>query len=99
MEHLLIIESNITDPSWVQEYLVKVTPLVLAHGGSYLTRSSKIELLEGNGKPQYSLVARFPTKEAALTFYHSDDYAPFRAARQQGSTSRFLLVAVENAVA
>lgn len=99
MEHLLIVEANITDPSWIKEYLEKVTPLVLAHGGSYITRSSAIELLEGDGKPQYCLVARFPSKEAALTFYNSDEYGPFKAARQKGSTSRFLLVAVENGVA
>ena len=99
MEHLIIVETDITDPSWVQEYLNKVTPLVLSHGGSYITRSSSAELLEGAHKPQYSLVAKFPTKEAALVFYNSDEYAPFKAARQNGSKSKFLLVPVENGTA
>lgn len=96
MEYLIIVETDITDPSWVQEYLVKVTPLVISHGGSYITRTSAIEVLEGNHKPQYSLVAKFPAKEAALSFYSSEEYAPFKAARQDGSKSRFLLVPVEN---
>lgn len=96
MEHLIIVETDITDPSWVQEYLVKVTPLVLARGGSYITRSSASEVLEGDHKPQYSLVAKFPTKETALSFYNSEEDAPFKAARQGGSKSRFLLVPVEN---
>lgn len=99
MEHLIIVETDITDPSWVQDYLIKVTPLVLSHGGSYITRSSASKLLEGEHKPQYSLVAKFPSKEAALEFYNSDEYAPFKAARQKGSRSRFVLVPVENGAA
>jgi uncharacterized protein (DUF1330 family) len=99
MEHLLIVETDITDPSWVQDYLVKVTPLVLSHGGIYITRTSASELLEGKRKPQYSLVAKFPSKEAALGFYHSEEYAPFKASRQKGSKGKFLLVPVENGAA
>lgn len=96
MEHLIIVETDITDPSWMQEYLVKVTPLVLSYGGSYITRTSAVELLEGECKPQYSLVAKFPSKEAALNFYNSEEYALPKAARQNGSESKFLLVPVEN---
>jgi uncharacterized protein (DUF1330 family) len=96
MEHLLIIETDISDPSWVREYLIKVTPLVISSGGKYITRSSTIELLEGDRKPQYCLVAKFPTKESALNFYNSEEYAPFKTARQSGSKSKFLLVPVEN---
>lgn len=99
MEHLIIVETDITDPSWVQEYLAKVTPLVLAHGGSYITRSSGSELLEGDRKPHYSLVAKFPSKDEALAFYNSKEYAPFKAERQKGSKSQFLLVPVENGAA
>jgi uncharacterized protein (DUF1330 family) len=99
MEHLMIVETDISDPSWVREYLSEVTPLVLSHGGSYITRSSATELLEGDHKPQYTLVAKFPTKEAALNFYSSEEYAPFKAARQSGSKSKFLLVPVENGAA
>lgn len=99
MEHLVIVDTDITDPSWVQDYLIKVTPLVLSYGGSYITRSSDSELLEGEHKPQYSLVAKFPSKEAALEFYNSEAYAPFKVARQRGSRSRFVLVPVENGAA
>lgn len=99
MEYLMIVETDITDPSWVAEYLAKVTPLVISCGGCYITRSSNIELLEGPRKPQYSLVAKFPSKDAALKFYNSVEYAPFKEARQNGSLSRFLLVPLENATA
>lgn len=96
MDYLMIVATDITNPTWVQEYMAEVTPLVLSHGGRYITRSSAVELLEGDGKPQHSLVAQFPSKEAALNFYHSKEYAPFKAKRQGGSSSQFLLVPIEN---
>ncbi|WP_233080547.1 DUF1330 domain-containing protein [Rheinheimera soli] len=99
MSYLLIVETNMTNPSWVHDYLNNVTPLVSQFGGNYLTRSSAIELLEGENKPQFSLVAQFSSKEDALSFYHSEEYKPFKQARQSGSVSKFLLVPVENATA
>ena len=99
MSYLFIVETNITDPAWINDYLLNVTPLVSLFGGKYLTRTSSIELLEGTGKPQFSLVAQFPSKEDALGFYNSEEYKPFKQARQSGSASKFLLAPVENATA
>lgn len=96
MEHLIIVEADITDPGWVREYLAKVTPIVISYGGSYITRSSAVELLEGDRRPQYVLVAKFPSKDSALAFYHSEAYASYKAARQNGSSSNFLLVPMGN---
>lgn len=96
MKHLAIIETNITNPSWIETYVKQVTPMLAGYGGRYLTRSSAIELLEGSAKPHFSVVAEFPSKEAALHFYHSEEYAPYKTARLNGSTSKFMLVAVEN---
>lgn len=99
MSYLLIVETNITEPSWINDYLKNVTPLISEFGGKYLTRTSTIELLEGTDKPQFSLVAQFPAKENALSFYNSVEYQPFKQARQAGSLSKFILVPVENTTA
>lgn len=96
MKYLIIVETDVSNPSWVSAYLEKVTPLVIAYGGKYLTRTSNIELLEGNDKPELSLVVEFESKESALEFYHSEEYRPFKESRQSGSESKFLLVPVEN---
>ena len=99
MKHLFIVETNINNPSWIQDYLAKVTPLLSKYSGRYITRTSSVELLEGSEKPQYSLVAEFSTKDKALEFYNSEEYAPYKKARQSGSVSKFMLVPVENASA
>lgn len=63
-------------------------------GGKYLARTPMVELIEGDGPaPQTIVLIEFPTREAAETFYFSEEYQPFREARQQGSTGRFYLVA------
>ncbi len=96
MKYLAIIGTNITDPSWIENYVDNVTPLLLKCGGKYLTRTDKIELIEGNEKPQFQVVTEFPSRQVALEFYNSDAYAPYKAARLQGSDSTFILVPVEN---
>ena len=95
-EILALIGTNITDPSWIESYVENVTPLLLEHGGRYLTRTDKVELIEGNQKPQFQVVTEFPSKEVALKFYNSAEYAPYKTARLQGSESTFILVPIEN---
>ena len=96
MKTLAVIETNVIDPSWIEEYTKKVTPILLSFGGKYLTRSGNIELVEGVEKPQFSVIAEFPSKEIAVAFYNSEEYAPYKKSRLAGSVSKCLLVSVEN---
>lgn len=96
MSVLLIVENSTTDITWIAEYIEKVTPLVASFGGHYLTRSSNIEIIEGQDKPQTLVLAQFPSKEAAVSFYHSEAYQPYRDARIANSTGKMLLVDMEN---
>ncbi len=96
MKHYIIVETNVTNPGWIPDYLKNVTPMVEKFGGKYLTRTSNIQLLEGNSEiPQFSLIAEFPSKESATNFYNSTEYEPYKKARQKGSSSKFLLVPAE----
>lgn len=96
MKCLVVVECNVSNPAWIPEYLEKVTPLVKEFGGRYLTRSPRPELLEGDALPQFSLVAEFESSESAKRFYESEAYAPYKQARIAGSSSKMLLVPVEN---
>jgi len=99
MKYLIVAETTLTNPSWVEAYLLNVTPLLARFGGRYLTRSGNTELLEGESQAQYTLVAEFPSKANALAFYESDEYHPYKTARQRGSFGTFTLVPVENTTA
>lgn len=97
MKHYAIAEIDITDPSWIPEYVRRTTELVERHGGRYLARTPAIEKLEGERPtPQIYLVIEWPSKEAALAFYESDEYRPLLESRRASSRGEFVLVAGED---
>lgn len=95
MKHYITIEVNLIDPTWVPEYIEVVTPIVISYGGRYLTRSSQIDMLEGTDKPQFLLIAEFPSKDAALGFYNCEAYRPYKEKRLAGAQCSMKLVPAE----
>jgi uncharacterized protein (DUF1330 family) len=97
VKHYSVAELDITDRAWVADYVKNVTPLVERFGGRYLARTPEIEKFEGGRKlPQVFLIIEWPSKEAAHTFYESEEYQPYRVARIAGSVGEFVLVAGED---
>ena len=89
----LIADIKVTDDKWVPAYTASVHELVHKHGGKYLSRSGNVKTLEG--KPlDTTLIAilEFPSAKAVEAFARDPKYAPFAAARQHGSESRFQLI-------
>lgn len=97
MKYYAVAELDITDPSWIPDYVEQTTRLVEQHGGRYLARTPNFEKLEGDRKPpQLHLLIEWPSRDAALAFYESDAYRPYRDSRKAGSTGEFVLVAGED---
>ncbi len=97
MKYYLIGEVEVTDQSWVPDYVSKVTGMVERSGGRYLARTPKVERIEGERKPAGILViVEWPSKEAAMAFYESEEYRPYRQKRIAGARNEFFLVAGED---
>jgi uncharacterized protein (DUF1330 family) len=97
MKHYAVAEIDITDPSWVADYVANVTPLVEAHDGRYLARTPRIEKIEGDRTaPQLFLIIEWPSKAHFDAFYNSDEYRPYRDAIHAGATCELVLVAAED---
>ena len=97
MKYYAIAEIEVTDQSWVREYVADVTPLVERHGGRYLARTSNVETLEGERRtPPLIVLIEWPSREAARAFYESEEYRPYRERRLAGARSEFILVAGED---
>ena len=93
MTAYVIADIKVTNDKWVPAYAASVHELVHAHGGKYMSRSGNIKTLEG--KPlDTSLIAimAFPSTKAAEAFVNDPKYAPYVAARRNGSESRFQLI-------
>ena len=91
MKHYGIVELDVTDPAWVDEYVANVTPLVERMGGRYLSRTVRVRSLEGGAPvPQMVVLLEFGSEAEAMAFYDSDEYRPYRDARLAGARNRFL---------
>jgi uncharacterized protein (DUF1330 family) len=89
----MIADIKVTNKGWVPAYAASVHDLVHKHGGKYLSRSGNVKTLEGKPLPT-TLIAlmAFPSAEAVKAFAADPRYAPYAAARQNGSESRFQLI-------
>ena len=97
MKYYMVVELDITDPSWIPEYAEKVTKLVEKNGGRYLARTSQLAMIEGERKlPQLLGIIEWPSKAVAEACYASEEYRPFREKRQAGSKTELILVAGED---
>jgi len=97
VKYYSVAEMEITDRSWVAEYVKNVTKMVEQRGGRYLARTSRVEKVEGERKlPQVLLIIEWPSQETARAFYESEEYRPYREARIAGAKNEFLLVAGED---
>ena len=93
MKCYAVAEIDVTDPSWVREYIADVTGIVERHGGRYLARTTKVERVEGDRPPPQSfLIIEWPSKEVAQAFYESEEYRPYRERRIAGARNQFFLV-------
>ncbi len=97
MKYYSVAEVDVTDGGWVNGYIENVTGMVEKHGGRYLARTGKVERIEGERKnPQVFLIIEWPSRDAAMTFYESDEYQPYLHGRLRGSVGEFVLVAGED---
>ena len=97
MKHFIIIQITVTNPKWIPDYLKNVIPLVEKYDGRYLTQTSKLEMIEGAGTcPRFALIIEFPSKEAFISFYHCEEYQPYKRARQLGADTQMLVLPEES---
>jgi uncharacterized protein (DUF1330 family) len=88
----LVVLADITDPAQYAEY-AKLSPGILAaHGGKYLARAGRAEVLEGAPFSGRVVVAEFPSYAAAQAFYASPEYTRARALRAGAAEARFVIV-------
>lgn len=76
-------------------YAAKLPPLYARFGGEYLAIGKGVEVLEGDYRPPSYVIARWPSKEAALAFWNSDQYEALRRARIAGGWGDFDVLLVE----
>jgi uncharacterized protein (DUF1330 family) len=72
---------EISDPEKMQTYGQRIGPTVEQHGGRYLVRGGKTEVVEGDWSPTIPVIIEFPSLEQAHQWYGSEAYQQLVALR------------------
>jgi uncharacterized protein (DUF1330 family) len=92
MAAYIISDLTVLDPDAIAVYRTRAAASIARHGGRYLARGGKIEVLEGNWDPKLIVVVEFPDADRARAWYRSPDYAEALAVRDRALTRNLLLV-------
>ena len=89
MKWYAVAEIDVTDPSWVRDYVADVTKIVERRGGRYLARPTQVERIEGvREPPQTFLIIEWRSKQAADAFYRSEESLPGTASQRRAQRVR-----------
>lgn len=81
-----------TDQDGRQTYVDLLGQSLDAHGGAVIAGTQDVRGLEGDWHPDGVLVLiSFPTVEAALAWYHSEEYRPALDIRSRSAISRLMI--------
>jgi uncharacterized protein (DUF1330 family) len=92
MAAYIISDLTVLDPEAIEVYRTRAAASIARHGGRYLARGGKIEVLEGNWDPKLIVVVEFPDTDSARAWYRSPDYAEALSVRDRALSRNLLLV-------
>ena len=82
-----------TDEEGRREYVELIGPSLEAHGGEIVAASGDVEVMEGDWQPgDITVLIAFPTRQAALAWYGSDEYSRALDIRKRSSNSRLMIL-------
>jgi uncharacterized protein (DUF1330 family) len=92
MKAYVIVNVAIRDAERYRDYIAAATPTVAAHGGKYIVRGGRAELLEGNLALNRIVVLEFPSYAQARGWFDSPEYREAQKIRQSCSSGDLVLV-------
>jgi uncharacterized protein (DUF1330 family) len=88
----VIVNVEVKDRAAYGPYLAAVPALIAKHGGEYLVRGEKPEVLEGTWNPRRVVLLRFPDQASAMAFMDDPEYRPLKELRHRVASTDMVLV-------
>ena len=92
MSAYVIVEIEVTDPVGYEEYKKQAAATVHQHGGKYIVRGGKMEVLEGDWKPNRIVVLQFESMERANEWLNCEEYREPRKMRHRTAKTNMIVV-------
>ena len=92
MSALVIVDIEVTDPVRYEDYKRLASASIAAHGGRYLVRGGRSEVLDGTWTPRRLVVLEFDSVEQAKAWRESPEYAEAKQVRESCARSNMVVV-------
>jgi uncharacterized protein (DUF1330 family) len=92
MAAYVIMDVKVQDAAGYEEYRRAGSPSVPQHGGKYIVRGGRVDVLEGDSPPSRIIVIEFPTVDQAKRWYNSPEYQAALKGRLRTADSKVLIV-------
>lgn len=87
----VIVRAIVTNSDAWADYAARATAATENHGGQYLVRGGRCEIVEGEGRAR-NVVIEFESFDAAREFVNSAEYAEARKLREHAGVLDMLVV-------
>ena len=87
----VVANIRVKDQEKFQQFSGMAGPAIKKYGGKVLARGPDADRLEGNVSGIVMMI-EFESKEAANTFYYSEDYQAAKAVREACSDTDFMII-------
>ena len=87
----LIANIRVKDKNMFQQFVGMAGPAIKKYGGTVLARGPGADRLEGDVNGIVMMI-EFESKDAADTFYHSEEYQAAKAVREQCADTDLMIV-------
>jgi len=88
----VIYQGDVLDPAQYEVYKQQAALSVAAAGGRYVVRGGDATALEGKLPEGRTVVLAFPTRQAALDWYHGQEYTVARQLREGAARATLYVV-------
>jgi uncharacterized protein (DUF1330 family) len=92
MPALIIVDIEVTDPVPYEDYKRLASASIAAHGGRYLVRGGRSEVLDGDWTPRRLVILEFDSMEKAKAWRNSPEYAEAKKVRETCARSNMIVV-------
>jgi uncharacterized protein (DUF1330 family) len=88
----VIYQGEVLDPVRYEEYKTRAAASLAAASARYVVRGGDVDVLEGDAPAGRTVVVEFPSRQAAIDWYHGAEYTAARAIRAGAAHARMYVV-------
>lgn len=92
MAAYVITDVEITDAGLYKQFVEQVTPIVESHGGKFVARGGKLEIISGDWTPDRIAILEFGSIEQIHTWMNSPEQKKIDAIRFKSANVNMVVV-------